>query len=366
MLEQVTVKLKTSVWRQMRRSKGPLSSRLQSRRRVISYKRKQAWLGWGYAFPALMLLLLFRFWPLGFGAWISLWKWGYVPEAFIGLENFVRIFTEELIYKDVLYGWQLGAVGQSIMVTIYYALGTIPICIGLAFIIAYYLFQNIKGKGVLRTIFFLPYITSQVAAVLVFKWIFHSNVGVINSGLEQMNVEKQDWLTDPQPVLTKLITALGGSWPEFIPTGFAGPTLALLVIMLFTIWHTIGFNILIFLAGMGNVSKELYEAAKIDGARTLGIMRHVTWPLLSPIVFLLSIVSIIGAFESFNAFYIFSGGEGGPLGSTMSLPLYIFRAFYVHGQVGYAAALSMFLFFILLTLTWFQYRYGEKKVHYQH
>ena len=128
--------------------------------------------------------------------------------------------------------------------------------------------------------------------------------------------------------------------------------------------HSIGFNIIIFLAGMGNVSPELYEAAKIDGAGTLRIMRNVTWPLLSPMVFLLSIISVIGSFESFNAFYVISGGEGGPLGTTMSLPLYIFRTFYVYGQVGYASAISMFLFVIILALTWIQYKYGEKRVHY--
>lgn len=336
----------------------------KQKQRTSKFTRRQAWIGIAYALPALLLLFIFRFWPLVFGAWISLWKWGFVPEKFIGLDNFAKIFTEGLIYKDMLLGWQLGPVGNSLMVTVYYAIGTIPISIFLSFLLAFYLFQKIKGKGILRTIFFIPYITSQVAAGFVFKWIFHSNVGIANAGLERVGLQPQNWLSDPDPILVHIARMFGGQWPAYIPTGFAGPSYALIVIMLFTIWASVGFNIVIFLAGMSNVSPELYEAANIDGAGTLKIMRHVTWPLLSPMVFLLSIISVIGSFEAFNAFYVISGGDGGPLGTTMSLPLYIFRTFYVHGQVGYASAVSMFLFVIILSLTWIQYKYGEKRVHY--
>ncbi|NBD22976.1 carbohydrate ABC transporter permease [Paenibacillus glycinis] len=335
-----------------------------AKKRASKFARKQAWTGFAYAAPALLLLLVFRFWPMAFGAWISLWKWGFVPDKFIGFGNFAKIFEEGLLYKDALLGWQFGPIANSLMVTVYYAIGTIPISIFLSFLLAYFLFQKIKGKGILRTVFFIPYITSQVAAGLVFKWIFHTNVGVANAALKSVGLQPQDWLSDPDPLFVHVAAAFGGTWPSSIPTALAGPSYALIVIMLFTIWSSIGFNIVIFLAGMGSVSPELYEAARIDGAGTARIMRHVTWPLLSPMVFLLSIISVIGSFESFNAFYIISGGEGGPLGTTMSLPLYIFRTFYVYGQVGYASAISMFLFAIILLLTWVQYKYGEKRVHY--
>ncbi|WP_281889818.1 carbohydrate ABC transporter permease [Paenibacillus sp. YYML68] len=328
-------------------------------------RRKEALIGLAYALPALLLLVLFRYWPLVFGMWMSLWKWGYVPERFIGLDNYTRIFTEELIVQDPVAGLQLGAVGQSLLVTFYYALGTIPAALVLSFFIAYVLFQNFKGRGMVRTIFFLPFITSQVAAAIVFKWIFHPNVGIANAALESAGLARMNWLYDPDPVLMKLLHAFGGAWPEWLPQALAGPTLALLVIMLFSVWCTVGFNVVIFMAGLSSIPKELYEAARIDGARTPSLIRHVTVPLMMPMLFMLLIVSVIGAFESFNAFYVFSGGEGGPLGSTMSFPLYIFRSFYVYGQVGYAAAASMVLFGILLVLTWVQYKFGEKRVHYQ-
>lgn len=342
-----------------------VTSKVARPRGVSKLKRKEAQLAWLYIFPGLALLLLFNYWPLLYGAWISLWDWGYIAEEFLGLGNYVRIFTEEIFYHDEFFGWQFGEIGHSIIVTIYYAIGTIPITLALSFIIAYVLYLNVPGKGILRTIFFLPFITSQVAAAIVFKWIFNQDIGVANATLTGMGLQAQKWLTDPVPLFEKWIVALGGEWPEWIPTALAGPSLALLLIMLFTIWGGLGFNIVIFMAGLANVPKELYEAARIDGARTVHTMRHVTLPLVSPMSFLLMIMAVIGSFESFNAFYVFSGGEGGPLGSTMSFPLYIFREFYVHGRTGYASAASMFLFAILLLLTWGQYRLGEKRVHYQ-
>ena len=202
-----------------------LRKQIAAKKSTSKFSRKQAWIGIAYAMPALLLLMVFRFWPLAFGAWISLWKWGFVPEKFVGFENFAKIFKEGLIYKDMLLGWQFGPIGNSLMVTIYYAIGTIPISIFLSFLLAYFLFQKIKGKGILRTIFFIPYITSQVAAGLVFKWIFHSNVGVANAGLESVGLQPQDWLSDPDPLFIHIAQMFGGTWPSYIPTALAGPSL---------------------------------------------------------------------------------------------------------------------------------------------
>lgn len=335
--------------------------------RKYSLKRQEIKLGIMYAAPALLLLILFRFWPLAFGVYISFWKWGYIPEAFIGFQNYVRMFTRDIVYMDPALGLQIGKLGQSLLVTIYYAVGTIPISIIVSFFISYFLFHFFKqrGQGIFRTIFFLPYITSQVAAIMVFKWIFHPNVGVANAALTSVGLTAQEWLTDPEPLFSKLLNTVGMQWPESIPLELGGPSLGLIIIMLFAIWSSIGFNIVILLAGLSNIPKELYDAAKVDGANTFKLMRHVTLPMVSPMLFLLMVVSVIGSFESFNAFYVFSGGEGGPLGTTMSLPLYIFRNFYVYGQVGYASTLSILLFVILLVLTLLQRKILEKRVHYE-
>ncbi|KIL43079.1 carbohydrate ABC transporter permease [Jeotgalibacillus campisalis] len=345
------------------------SKRLSSgKKKKVKTLRSREWkIAMCYAMPALLLLLLFRFWPLLFGVYISFWKWSFVKEEFLGLDNYVRMFTSDLVYFDPLFGWQIGMLAQSLLVTIYYAVGTIPIALVLSFLIAYYLFNYFKktAQGMFRTIFFLPYITSQVAAILVFKWIFHPNVGIANAALVKIGMEPQAWVTDPEPIVSKFLTGIGLSWPDNLPIELGGPSLALCIIMIFAVWSSIGFNVLIMLAGMSNIPKELYEAAKMDGANVFHLMRYITLPLLSPTLFLLLIVSVVGSFESFNAFYVFSGGEGGPLGTTMSLPLYIFRNFYVYKQVGYASALSILLFVILFLLTWIQRKVLEKRVHYE-
>ncbi|MFP4112948.1 MAG: carbohydrate ABC transporter permease [Spirochaetota bacterium] len=331
-------------------------------------RRRHALEGLAYALPGMLLLALFRFWPMVFGTYISFFKWGFVQERFVGLQNYASILTEDLIYNDPMFGLQVGGFGQSLLVTVYYTIGTIPIAIAAAFLIAYSLFYHFRsaGRSFLRTIFFLPYITSQVASMMVFKWIFHPQVGIANALLSGTPIGAQEWLSDPEPIVSKLLSVLGGAWPDGVPTELGGPSLALLIIMVFSIWHSIGFNTVVFLAGFSGMPKELMDAARIDGAGGWARIRYVVIPLLSPTIFFLSVVSVIASFESFSAFYVFSSGEGTPLGTTMALPLYIFRNFYVYGRAGYASALSVVLFVILLALTLLQRRIAERRVHYEH
>ncbi|MFW6022787.1 MAG: carbohydrate ABC transporter permease [Halanaerobiaceae bacterium] len=351
----------------MKRILSKIKSSRKERSRFDILKRKRSFIGFLYALPAVLFLLLFKIWPLFFGLWISFWKWGFAPERFLGLGNYITIFTQDIIYTDPVFGLQIGDLGQSFLVTLYYSIGIVPVSIVLSFIIAYFLYYkfNDRLKGILRTVFFLPYITSQVAAIMVFKWIFHPNVGIANSVLTTIGIKAQQWLSDAEPIFSKILSLFGSNWPDFIPIELGGPSLALIIIMIFAIWSSIGFNILIFLAGLSNIPRELYDAAKVDGANAYHMIKHITLPLVSPMIFLLSIVSVIASFESFNAFYVFSNGEGSPMGTTMSLPLYIFRNFYDYGRVGYASALSVLLFLILLGLTIFQRKIAEKYVYYQ-
>ncbi len=330
--------------------------------------RRHALEGIAYALPGLLLLALFRFWPMVFGTYISFFKWGFVQEGFVGLRHYATILTEDLVYSDPLFGLQVGGFGQSLLVTLYYTIGTIPIAIAASFLIAYSLFYHFRdgGRSLLRTVFFLPYITSQVASMMVFKWIFHPQVGIANAVLTGTSIGRQEWLSDAEPLASKIAELFGGSWPASWPTEFGGPSLPLLIIMIFAVWHSVGFNTVVFLAGFSAMPKELMDAARIDGAGGWARIRYVVIPLLSPTIFFLSVVSVIASFESFSAFYVFSNGEGSPLGTTMALPLYIFRNFYVFGRAGYASALSVVLFVILLTLTLLQRRIAERRVHYEH
>lgn len=317
--------------------------------------------------PTLLLLGVFDVFPVLLAGWISLWRWGIRAEEFIGVDNYQRVLTE--IPGDG--GEAVGEVGQSLLVTVFYALGTVPITLILAFVIANMLFQKIKFVGVFRTVYFLPYITSTVAAGLAFAWLFNSQVGVLNALMGFFGLPAQQWLLDPDPVIPALLGSVGVGWPAWLPDVLAGPSIALSCVIAFTVWNTVGFSIVIILAGLVAINPEVIEAARVDGASPTQMARRITLPLLSPTMFFLLVVSTIGAFQSFNEIYVltsgggYGAGAGSPLDTTLTLPVLIFRHLYERpGSVGYAAALSIVLFVILMLLTLLQFRYAGRRVHY--
>ncbi len=322
-----------------------------------------------YVLPAFLLLGIFEIWPIVFGFWISLWRWGVTAEHFVGLENYARVLRETATVGS--NGVVVGEMGRSLVATFYYVLGTVPLTLLLAFLVAQLLMQQIRYRALYRTLFFLPYVTSVVAAALVFSWIFNSQVGIANEVMEWLGLPRQTWLRDPEPLLWKLGKATNLSFLTGLPDYLAGPSLVMACIILFSVWSSVGFSIVIFMAGLGNISTQLYDAAKIDGANRWQTMCSITWPLLSPTTFFLLIVSIVNAFQSFAPVYVLSGGggygggAGGPLDTTLVITVYIVRNFYERpSAVGYAAAVSFVLFFILLMLTLIQFRFVGRRVHY--
>jgi multiple sugar transport system permease protein len=322
-----------------------------------------------YLLPTLILLIVFDLWPILLGFWISLWRWGVTPERFVGLANYRRLWDETIRIEDgsVL----IGDLGQSFLVTLYFVIGTIPATLALSFLVANLLYQKIRGRAFFRAAFFLPHVTSTVAVGMVFLWIFNPQVGVANAILRRFGLPAQTWLQDPDPVLMKIAMGLGLGWPTGFSEKLAGPSMALFCVILFSIWASVGFNTVILLAGLSAIQPELYEAARLDGATAWQLMRRITLPLLSPTLFFLLTISVIGAFQTFEAVYILSGGggsgsqAGGPLRTTTTLTLYIFDNFYQRpSAVGYAAAASFLLFAFLLGLTALQFRFVERRVFY--
>lgn len=323
------------------------------------------WLAYLYIAPALAFLLLFDLWPILFAFWISLWKWGIKAEQFIGLANYGRILHEELLTRDFSGALAPGGVGNALLVTLYFVIGTVPLGLLLSFGVAMLLFQKLPLRDLLRTIYFLPHVTPVVAGAMVFGWIFNPQVGVANAVLRPLGIGPQRWLGDATPLLKGVTNGIGLHLFDRIPDAFAGPSMSLGCVILFTIWSAIGFNTVIFLGGLANIPGELYEAARLDGASRWQVTRRITLPLLSPTVFFLSIISVIGAFQAFSAVFILTGGSG-PSGTTETITVHIFKNFYERpGNTGYAAAVSFILFFILLGLTLAQFRIGERRVHYQ-
>jgi multiple sugar transport system permease protein len=247
---------------------------------------------------------------------------------------------------------------EGLKVTVFYSAGTVPFQLGISLILANLLFQNIRGKGVLRLIYFLPYITPAVAAAAVFRVFFSSRPSApINSLMNLFNASPLLWLDEPKGIFQ----LLAGNPADF-PSWAAGPSLALVVIIIYNIWSYVGYDTVIFLAGLGGIPSELYEAAAIDGAGRVAQFRHITLPLLSPTTYFLTLLAVIGTFKAFNHVWVLRSAAA--LGTTDAASIVIFNEFNRNTRYGYAASMSLLLLVVILILTIINNRIAERRVFY--
>lgn len=240
--------------------------------------------------------------------------------------------------------------------TFWFSVTAVPLQLTLALILAYVLFQNIKGRQWYRMIFFLPYVAPEVAMAVVFGVIFSPRESsVANQFLSLFGVGAQRWITEPQSLFNVLF---GTNLQGFL----AGPSMAMFSVVLLGVWKYVGYNAVIFLAGLGAVPKDLYEAAKVDGANQWHLFRYITLPLISPVTFYLLILSFIGTFQAFNSIYVMRHPFA--QGTTDVASIVIFDTFYKSSQFGLAAAQSIILFLIILALTGVMRNVFEKQVFY--
>jgi multiple sugar transport system permease protein len=244
--------------------------------------------------------------------------------------------------------------------TLFYALGTIPFQLGISLFLAILLFQNLRGSQLFRIIFFLPYVTPTVASAAVFRQLFSNRLQApVNAGMRILGLEPSQWLWEPRGIFEILTTKIGlESWPGWA----AGPSLALVVIMLYSIWVFVGYDTVIYLAGLGNISKEMSEAAAVDGANRWQIFRFITFPLLSPTTYFLTIISVMGTFKAFNHIWVMRLDAA--LGTTDTFGVVIFTEFFEKLRYGYASAMAFILFAIILVLTYINTRTQGEKVFY--
>lgn len=248
---------------------------------------------------------------------------------------------------------------QGLKITVYYSLGSLPIQFTLSLTLATFLFQNIRGKGILRVIYFLPYITPTVGAAAAFRIIFSgANDGPMNLLFAKLGFQTQAWLNEPNGIFRLLLGPHISNFPDWA----SGPSLSLAIIILFGIWSFMGFNIVIFLAGLGSIPGELYEAASMDGAGRWAQFRHVTLPLLSPTIYFLSLYAVIGTFKAFNHIVVLRTGAA--LGTADTASIVIFDAFKRDTRYGYAAALAILLLIIVMGLTVINNRIASRRVFY--
>ncbi len=293
------------------------SLRAQRRREVI-----EAYL---YLLPTFVGLALFSLGAIIASFGISFTDWDILqPAHWVGLSNYVRLFTTPLV-------WQI--FGN----TFYYTVVIVPVGAALALGLALALNRGLRGIVVLRSLYFLPVISSTVAVSLVWGWLYNQQFGLINYLLSLVGITGPAWLADT--------------------------TTAMPSIIIMSIWKGLGYNMVIFLAGLQGIPQEMYEAAKIDGAGAWARFRYVTWPLVSPTTFFVVVLSTIAAFQVFDQTYVMTAG--GPAYSTTTLALFIYQNAFQWFHMGYAAALSYILFVAVAAVTLIQFRAQGRFVFYR-
>ncbi len=295
----------------------------------LSFEQRR-WI-WAYTFLALPLLffLIIRIAPTLYAFNVSLHDWDplALERPFVGAKNFQRIWTDKVFWQALKNTWL-------------YVFATVPLSLVLSLALAMGLQRLTRFVGLYRLLYFVPYITSLVAVSWVWRWLYASN-GVFNELLRNIGLGPQKFLLSPDQ--------------------------ALLSIVAMTIWQGLGFQIIIFLAGLEGIPEIYYEAAKLDGASEWQRFRHITLPLLNPTIVFLTIVGVISSLQVFTQIRNMSSqGQGGPLNSTISLVLYVYRLAFdsLPSKMGYASAITVILFAMILVITIIQLKVLTRRYEY--
>ena len=282
------------------------------------------WLGLWYVSPYVLGLLLFTAFPFVSSFYLSFTDYDLLssPE-WVGLANYEKLFTRDRTFE------------KSLSVTLVYVFATVPLKLAFALFIAVVLNYRLKGINLFRTAYYVPSILGgSIAVAVLWRYIF-ADTGLVNIALTSMGFEPVNWVGDP--------------------------THALFTITLLRCWQ-FGSAMVIFLAALQGVDKSLYEAAAIDGAGPWKTFRHITLPLITPVIFFNLIMQTVQAFQEFNGPYIIT--QGGPLKSTYLLPLYIYDKAFKSFDMGYASAIAWVLFAIIMVLTLIAFWSSKKWVYY--
>jgi multiple sugar transport system permease protein len=261
--------------------------------------------------PAIVGLVLYTLLPMAAAFGISLTQWDILtPPQFIGFDNFVEIFTSDNFFQ------------AAVAATLYFAVGSVVAGIVYAFSVALMLNQRVPGRGIFRAIFFLPYVVPIIGTTIIWGWMYQANFGVFNFFLSLIGLDKVNWLGEDT---------------------MANPSLIAM-----TVWG-VGNMIVIFLAGLQNVPRTYLEAVEMDGGNFWHKFRHVTVPMMSPIIFFNFLMSIIANLQAFGPAYVLT--QGGPNNSTLSMVFLIWREGFQRNNMGHASALSFLLFLFIAAVT---------------
>lgn len=281
---------------------------------------------WGYLFiaPWVLGFLIFTAGPMAASLVISFAKYDLYSFRFVGFENYRRLGIDPLFWK-------------ALENTVIYAAFVVPVGLAGSLGLALLLNQDVRGQRVFRTLYYMPSLVPAVASALVWLWVFDADKGPLNKILEMFGFGSIQWLQDQRFTLAAFI--------------------------MMSLWGVGGGRMVIFLAGLQGIPDTYYEAAKLDGASAFRQFRHVTLPLLSPVMFFNLILGIIGSFQVFTSSYVMTGG--GPNHASLFYALYLFQNFFEYFKLGKASALAWVMFCILLVLALVQAHFSRRWVHYE-
>jgi len=275
--------------------------------------------------PNIIGFLLFSLLPVGATLVISLLNWDLIRDPeFVGFQNYTTLLTKDPIFREVLFN------------TAYFVIGVVPASIIISLLLALVMNNGLKGISLFRAIFFIPVITSSVAVAMLWRWLYNTDYGLINVGLNALGLPYIPWLTS---------------------TNWAMPA-----VIIMAVWKSLGYNMVIYLAGLQGISPTLYEAAALDGAGGWARFRDITLPLLGPTTFFILVISVINSFQVFDLTFILT--QGGPGIATTTIVMYIYDQGFRYFQMGYAAAIAWVLFIIIFLITLVQMQYQKRWVHY--
>lgn len=291
-------------------------------------KRQELLWGLGLVAPTIIGLLVLNIIPIFQTMKMSFYKSGDFGrgDIFVGFANYQKLFADPEVWQAT---WN----------TIKYTLLVVPITVIFAIVLAVLLNSNIKGKHLYRTIYFLPMVAAPAAVTMVWKWLYNTDFGLINHFLSQLGIGKVDWIEDPNVALYS-IAAIG-------------------------IWSTVGYSMILILAGLQEIPKDYYEAATIDGASPIKQFFFITLPMLSPTLFFVVVTSIIQAMQVFDAIYMMVGITSPAYQKTVSLVYLFYNNSFKYADKGYGSTIIMLLLVMILLITAAQMKVQKKWVHYK-
>jgi multiple sugar transport system permease protein len=296
------------------------------RRGVLRQMRKQ-WSAYLFLAPTMILFGVFTLLAVIYAFYLSFHEWNILEPAkpFVGLDNYSRLVGDERF-------------GGAIVNTLYYTAVSVPLTMGIGLLIALLLNNQIRARGFFRTLFYLPVVTPLVIAAIIWKWVYNGDFGLLNYYLIQLGVidEPLLWLADPN--------------------------LAMPAVIITSIWKSVGFSMVVYLAGLQSIPEDFYDAAKVDGAVGWQRLKDITLPLLSSTTLFLAVVSVLGAFQVFTEIFIMT--NGGPLGRTTTIVYHIYQTAFKFFDMGYASAMAFGMFAMMFAFTLVQLHVMRGEVEY--